>query len=109
MKRILFLSAAIGLQSIALHVSAANITVNPTFTEWHDLQVNEVNRFPMHSNFFAYESENEALSGNMKSSADYLGLDGSWKFKWVANADERPVDFFKTTFDDTSWGTMPVP
>src|SRR5574344_1251921 len=109
MKRILFLSAAIGLQSIALHVSAANITVNPTFTEWHDLQVNEVNRFPMHSNFFAYESENEALSGNMKSSANYLGLDGSWKFKWVANADERPVDFFKTTFDDTSWGTMPVP
>ena len=97
------------LQSMLVSVNAANITANPTFTEWHDLQVNEVNRFPLHSNFFAYESESDALKGNMKSSGNYLGLDGSWKFKWVANADERPADFYKVTFDDSSWGTMPVP
>lgn len=31
-------------------------TLQPTFTEWHDLQVNEVNRYLLHTNFFTYES-----------------------------------------------------
>ena len=30
--------------------------VVPTFTEWHDLQVNEVNRLKLHTNYFAYEN-----------------------------------------------------
>ena len=32
----------------AIKVAAAQ----PTFTEWHDLQVNTLNRLPMHTNFF---------------------------------------------------------
>ena len=27
----------------------------PTWTEWHDLSVNEVNRFPLHTHFFAFQ------------------------------------------------------
>ena len=81
----------------------------PTFTEWHDLQVNEVNRFPLHSHFFAYESREAALKGDAKASANYLSLNGDWKFKWVRNADERPQDFFAPSLDDSSWATMGVP
>ena len=109
MKKILFISAVFGLQAFTSSASAASVITEPTFTEWHDLQVNEVNRFPMHSNFFAYESENAALQGNFKSSDNYLALDGSWKFKWVPTADQRPTDFYKTNYDDAAWGTMPVP
>ena len=98
MKKLLLISAAIGLQSFAYPAFATSVAANPTFTEWHDLQVNEVNRFPLHSNFFAYESENDAIQGNYKSSGNYLGLDGSWKFKWVAAADQRPIDFYKTDY-----------
>lgn len=39
----------------------------PTFTEWHDLQVNDINRFPLHSDFFAYESLQKALKGDKSS------------------------------------------
>ena len=81
----------------------------PTFTEWQDLQVNEVNRFPMHTSFFAYESEDAALTGNKAASGNYLTLHGNWKFQWVEQADQRPTDFWKCDFDDSSWGTMPVP
>ena len=81
----------------------------PTFTEWHDQQVNEVNRFPLHTNFFTYENNDAALKGDMKASANFLSLDGNWKFNWVANADERPTDFYKTDLDDSSWKTMTVP
>ena len=29
--------------------------------EWRDPNVNEINRAPMHTNYFAYEDENSAL------------------------------------------------
>lgn len=81
----------------------------PTMTEWHDMEVNSVNRYNLHTNFFAYESVDAALRGNAKSSANYVSLDGTWKFNWVADADKRPTDCFGKGFDDSKWGTMPVP
>ncbi len=96
------------LLALALQMSAANVS-KPTFTEWHDLQVNEVNRFPLHTSFFAYESEDKALRGDKTQSANYMTLDGSWKFNWVGNADERPTDFFTLNYDDSSWKNLWVP
>ena len=29
----------------------------PSYTEWHDLQVNAINRFPLHTNFFTYPAD----------------------------------------------------
>ena len=81
----------------------------PTWTEWQDQQVNEVNRFPLHTNFFAYESESEALKGAKEKSSNFLSLDGVWKFQFVENADLRPTDFYKTDLDDSSWKTIKVP
>ena len=83
--------------------------VQPTFTEWHDMSVNNVNRFPMHTSFFAYESRGAALKGDRASSQNYLSIEGDWKFQWVANADQRPTDFFRADYDDSSWKTMKVP
>ena len=31
-----------------------------TFTEWHDAGVNAVNRAPMHTDYFAYETPEQA-------------------------------------------------
>ena len=81
----------------------------PTFTEWHDLQVNEVNRLKLHTNYFAYENETLALAGQMDKSANFISLHGAWKFNWVKDADERPTDFFKTDLDDSAWKTMNIP
>lgn len=81
----------------------------PTMTEWHDLQVNQVNRYEPHTDFFAYESESLALAGDKTRSARYLSLDGTWRFLWVEHADQRPTDFYRTDYDDHSWASMPVP
>ena len=80
-----------------------------TFTEWKDLQVNDVNRFPMHAHFFAFENPELALKGDMTKSERFVSLHGQWKFKWVENADQRPTDFYSVSLDDSQWGTMPVP
>ena len=80
-----------------------------TFTEWQDPAVNSVNRLPMHAHYFAYESAAAAQAGVPEESANYLTLHGLWKFDWVADADSRPTDFWRTDFNDKAWGTMPVP
>ena len=84
-------------------------TPQPTFTEWHDMSVNNVNRFPLHASFFAYENRDAALKGLRDKSANYLSLAGDWKFCWVADADKRPTDFFRPDFDDSTWKKMPIP
>ena len=85
----------------------------PTFTEWHDLQVNEINRLPLHTLHFAYDPNDFAGTGaeylDKKKSMNYLSLEGTWKFNWVANADERPTDFYKTDLDDSKWNNIQMP
>ena len=66
-----------------------------TFTEWQNAYVNQVNRLENHASYKTDEST--------------LSLDGQWKFNWVENADQRPTDFFRTDYNDSSWKTMPVP
>ena len=78
--------------------------------EWQDPNVNAINRAPMHTNYFAYESENAALKGCRTSSDNYMSLNGMWKFHWVKDADQRPMtDFYKVGFNDKGWATMQVP
>jgi hypothetical protein len=81
----------------------------PTDTEWHDLQVNEVNRLKLHTNYFAYESAEKALAGDRKASANYLSLNGTWKFHFAEAPDKRPSGFFETGYDDAAWKTISVP
>ena len=75
-------------------VSMPAIAQQPTMTEWHDLQVNEVNRYAVHTSF---------------PQANRLSLDGTWRFLWVEHANQRPTDFFRMDYDAKNWVDMPVP
>ena len=98
----------------AIKSSAKTVAIQqPTFTEWHDLQVNEINRLPLHTLHFAYDPNDFPGTGaeylDKKKSMNYLSLEGTWKFNWVANADERPTDFYKTDLDDSKWNNIQMP
>ena len=80
-----------------------------SFQEWKDPKVNAVNRAPMHTNYFAYESDNAAQKGIKENSANFMTLNGTWKFNWVKDADSRPTDFWKIGFNDKGWNNIPVP
>ncbi len=80
-----------------------------TFTEWQDPAVFEVNKLYPRANIQQYRRDaihrvqcNDAM--NRVST-----MDGRWAFHHVPNADERPTDFFRTDYDDSGWGTIPVP
>ena len=80
-----------------------------SFQEWKDPKVNAVNRAPMHTNYFAYESDNAVQKGIKENSANFMTLNGTWKFNWVKDADSRPTDFWKIGFNDKGWNNIPVP
>lgn len=80
-----------------------------TFQEWKDPRINAVNRAPIHANYFAYESAEAAKKGIKENSANFMTLNGTWKFNWVKDADSRPTDFWETGFNDKGWNDIPVP
>lgn len=100
MKKYVFL----GLAGCALLSANAQ-----TFKEWQDESVNEINRAAMHTHFFAYENAEKAGSGVKENSKNFMSMNGSWKFFWVKNADQRPTDFWKVGYNDKGWDDMKVP
>ena len=97
------------LLSLILAVSALS-AFSQTFKEWQDPKVNEVNRAPAHTRYFAYANMQEARGEEPEKSSNYLSINGTWKFRWVKDANARPTgDFWRTDYNDSYWDEMPVP
>ena len=90
-------------------LASVGLTAFAQQPEWQDPNVNAINRAVMHTNYFAYESEQAALKGCRLASDNYMTLNGTWKFNWVQNADQRPTDFYKVDFNDKGWDNIQVP
>jgi beta-galactosidase len=68
-----------------------------------------INKEPAHATLMAYANLDEALKANRHASSYCLNLNGLWKFNWVARPEQRPVDFYKSTYDVSKWKDIPVP
>ena len=78
-------------------------------SRWHNVDVNQQNRAPRRAAFFAFENQDKAQAFEKKNSANYLSMEGTWKFYFVKDYNKRPVNFFATNFDDSQWKDFPVP
>ena len=96
-------------QIITAMLTAVAITVGAQSNEWQNPAINAVNRAPMHTNYFAYESLDAAKSGVKENSSNFMTLNGTWRFNWVRDAESRPTDFWKVKYDDSKWNDMQVP
>ena len=97
--------------SLLLLASIAAFSLSAqTFTEWQDPNVNEINRATMRSTFKIFDSAEKAEGAYCDKCNPYrLSLNGTWKFNWVENADQRPTDFFTAGYNDKAWANMEVP
>lgn len=78
-------------------------------SRWQNVDINQQNREPRRASFFAYESLDRAQSFDKKQSANYLSMEGLWKFYFVKDHNKRPLNFFKANYDDSKWKDFPVP
>ena len=58
---------------------------------------------------FVFESENLAKTNDWQKSANYISLNGDWKFKWVEKPADLPAHFEAVNFDDHDWKNFKVP
>jgi beta-galactosidase len=77
--------------------------------EWEDPQVVGIHKEAPHATMMVYPDEATALAGDRAASPWFRSLNGAWQFYWVPRPALRPVDFYRTDFDASSWKTIPVP
>ena len=80
-----------------------------TAPDWENQQILHVNTEPLRATFIPFATVEQALHNDFTNSSFYFSLDGSWKFNWVGNPNERPTNFFETNFDDSTWTNIAVP
>ena len=69
-------------------------------------QLFEENKLPPRATYFSFETTEIS---NKEESKRFLSLNGEWKFHFVKDPKNRPTTFQNTHFDDSDWGTIPVP
>lgn len=84
--------------------------------EWENELIFAVNKEAGHATYTVFPNVN-ALQADasfrqpwvLPKSACYQSLNGNWKFNWVKQPSERPVNFYKPTYDVSGWKEIPVP
>ena len=93
----------------ALFAVALSATASPT-ERWLDPECFAVNRAPMRTSFIVFPTASEAVPENdYTRSPFYRTLNGEWAFLRAERPGAEPEGFFRTGYDDSSWGVMPVP
>ncbi|HKP13141.1 MAG TPA: glycoside hydrolase family 2 TIM barrel-domain containing protein [Blastocatellia bacterium] len=77
--------------------------------DWENPRVFGINKELPHATFAPYPSERGALAAGAQASPFVRSLNGRWKFHWVKQPSERPVDFYKADYDVSQWKEIRVP
>ena len=78
--------------------------------DWENFEINSINRLPARTYAMPLADEQAAFSDALEPPTPYaVTLNGDWKIKWVGDPARRPLDFWKTDFDDADWATIDVP
>ncbi|GAB3427277.1 beta-galactosidase, LacZ type [Niabella aquatica] len=80
-----------------------------TYKEWEDETIIDINKEPASASFTVFPDEAMALAANKNANPWVRLLNGSWKFFYTSQPEKRPVDFYTPLYNDSAWGTMPVP
>lgn len=110
---ILCLFASLGLSSMAdnqlLEGFEYGNASSPTGKEWQSPEQLSYNKLQPHANFASFATVEEARKFLPENSSYRMSLDGEWKFHFSKNPDERPVDFYKTSYSTQNWDNIKVP
>lgn len=81
----------------------------PDGTEWQAPMQLGYNKLPARANFFSFGSTEQARQVLPEHSPFYQSLNGTWRFCFSKNPDERPKNFFAPGFNDQGWDEVSVP
>jgi beta-galactosidase len=100
-------SAALAVALLSAGRAAAQRAPFPS--ELEDVTLYGRNRLAPHAFYIPHATLGDALSGERERSPYYRSLNGTWRFRYVADPADRPVGFWRDGYDVTTWDTIPVP
>ena len=103
MKKLSALSALL-VFSVALQAQQSD-----RYAEITNPELTCINRETPRCTFTSYTNEQDAINNDRKTGTYRLSLNGTWKFHYVDNFNERPTAFMKESFDISSWSDIQVP
>jgi len=75
--------------------------------EWENPEIFRINREDPHCTLVPFDAPQDIdKSGEPKYRQS---LNGTWKFNWAKNPQERPVDFYLQDYNASSWDEITVP
>ena len=84
---------------------------------WEDEAVFGINKEVAVATYMPYATEADMLADaayyatpwTEPVNKQYMTLNGTWKFHFVSEPSQRPLDFFKEGYDVSQWDEIPVP
>src|SRR5689334_14377394 len=105
----LFLTMAIAAMAAGPRLADTVVKGAPVPAEIEDPRNIGINKEPAHASLMPYANLQEALKANRRASSLCRSLNCMWKFNWVSWPQQRPVDFYKTSYDVSAWKDIKVP
>lgn len=98
---------------------AFDVTEKPKIKSpyWEDETIIGENKLATVATYLPYADEAAMLADKAyydtpwvePKNARYVSLNGTWRFHFVSEPSQRPLDFFKAGYDVSAWDTIPVP
>ncbi|WNC73233.1 glycoside hydrolase family 2 TIM barrel-domain containing protein [Thalassotalea psychrophila] len=76
---------------------------------YEDHTVFAINKIDGHATLFPFQSVSAALNSDKEQSSNFILLNGLWQFDWQKSPKNKPQGFEQLSFDDSTWGQIPVP
>lgn len=86
-----------------------NFTFAQTKNEWENPEIFQRGQVLPHTNLMPFNTVEQALRLDKKSSPNFLSLNGIWKFNYAENLEKAPKDFYKKNFNRRKWDEIKVP
>ena len=94
----------------------ANVEGEKSKNDWENQAIIGINKLPGHNTMLRYANEKE-MKADVAYQMPWLRpksslrtyLNGQWQFNWVPKPEDRPVDFYKPSYNASAWKTIPVP
>ena len=81
----------------------------PVGDEWQNPEKLAYNKLQPRAWFASFANKEEARLLLPENSSFRQSLNGTWKFHFAKNPDERPADFFMQNYDCSAWNDIQVP
>ncbi|HTJ11560.1 MAG TPA: glycoside hydrolase family 2 TIM barrel-domain containing protein [Dinghuibacter sp.] len=76
---------------------------------WQDPLIFGVNKLPARFTAWPCPDTASGWASDYDHSPWVVSLDGTWRFHWSPEPSRRPLDFFRTDFDTSGFGSLRVP